>query len=365
MMEEQQRNPGHACPTERSAISGDHQATAHQSTANENGGDAGLGSALCDRRDELPARCCLMCLLPCDELGSIGSESPEELARIVDNIFKIAKIEVKPQNGKIEPLCGGCRAKLGYDYDEDAYYDMLCRMYSSDMQNKMITIAMNNGHIALPVDRPESPTAQTGPYIDAACGTFVVTELGVEALNAGKDELVCAICSKAFNFKSTLRLHIRSHHQSAPREVVETVRPVRKPRVYECVECQLSFKLKYDYDKHVGTHKKSNMFQCDVCFKLFKHKSYYSMHRNMKRCKLGPVPLDLTGVAAMSDLGMMPQQAQLQPEVRPNGRRNGKTKGGRHATVAVADPLGSVSALLQCAGPEFTSLSDCQLEHGS
>lgn len=35
-----------------------------------------------------------MCLLPFDELGSIETASPEELKRIVENAYKIAKIEV-------------------------------------------------------------------------------------------------------------------------------------------------------------------------------------------------------------------------------------------------------------------------------
>ena len=36
-----------------------------------------------------------MCLLPFDELGSIETESPEELKRIVENVYKIARIEVR------------------------------------------------------------------------------------------------------------------------------------------------------------------------------------------------------------------------------------------------------------------------------
>lgn len=49
-----------------------------------------------------PQRKCLMCLLPFDELSSIGTASAEELKRIVDNIYKIAKIEVR--DSKDAPL---------------------------------------------------------------------------------------------------------------------------------------------------------------------------------------------------------------------------------------------------------------------
>uniref|UniRef100_A0A182P8F6 C2H2-type domain-containing protein n=1 Tax=Anopheles epiroticus TaxID=199890 RepID=A0A182P8F6_9DIPT len=313
-----------------------------------------------------PQRKCLMCLLPSDELSSIGPESAEELKRIVDNIYKIAKIEVKPVDGKLEPLCNGCRAKLGYDYDEDAYFDMLSQMYNSEAQNKPTTITMHNGipvHVAVPCDASsESPlSGPGGHYIDAACGTFVVTELGVEALNADKDELVCAICSKAFNFKSTLRLHIRSHHQSAPRDMIELPKHPRKPRTYECTECNLSFKLKYDFDKHVGTHKKPSMHQCEGCFKLFKHKSYYLMHRNLKRCK-AQFSIDLTNPLETFLTADVQQGMDVAvPAAPPTGRRkNGTSKERNNGT-----PLGAVPAFpLQCT-PEMGSLTDCGIRNAS
>ncbi|XP_050079609.1 zinc finger protein 599-like [Anopheles maculipalpis] len=316
-----------------------------------------------------PLRTCLMCLLPFEELSSIGTDSVEELKRIVDNIYKIAKIEVKPVNGKIEPLCNGCRAKLGYDYDEDAYFDMLSQMYNSEAQCKSPTITMHNGipvHVAVPCDpSPDSPAlGPGGHYIDAACGTFVVTELGVEALNADKDELVCAICSKAFNFKSTLRLHIRSHHQTAPRDTIELPKHPRKPRTYECTECNLSFKLKYDFDKHIGSHKKPSMHQCEGCFKLFKHKSYYLMHRNLKRCK-AQFSIDLTNPLESFLTSADVQQAvelDTTPVVPSTGRRKNGTAKDRSSGSAA---LSSVSPFpLQCT-PELGSLTDCGIRNAS
>lgn len=41
-----------------------------------------------------------MCLQPYDELGSVATESPDELKRIVDNIYKIAKIQVSMVTSK-------------------------------------------------------------------------------------------------------------------------------------------------------------------------------------------------------------------------------------------------------------------------
>ncbi|XP_001688579.2 zinc finger protein 599 [Anopheles gambiae] len=319
-----------------------------------------------------PQRKCLMCLLPFDELSSIGTASAEELKRIVDNIYKIAKIEVKPVDGKIEPLCNGCRAKLGYDYDEDAYFDMLSQMYNSEAVSKPPTITMHNGipvHVAVPCDAsPDSPlSGPGGHYIDAACGTFVVTELGVEALNADKDELVCAICSKAFNFKSTLRLHIRSHHQTAPRDTIELPKHPRKPRTYECTECNLSFKLKYDFDKHVGTHKKPSMHQCEGCFKLFKHKSYYLMHRNLKRCK-AQFSIDLTNPLdpfLMADGQEASVGLDVPLPIAPStGRRKNGTAKERNGGGG-AGSLGSVPAFpLQCT-PELGTLTDCGIRNAS
>ncbi|XP_055629467.1 zinc finger protein 805-like isoform X2 [Toxorhynchites rutilus septentrionalis] len=243
-----------------------------------------------------------MCLLPSDELGSIETESPEELKRIVENIYKIAKIEITPAGGKIEPLCGSCRAKLGYDFDEDAYYEMLSKMYRETSPSGPQVVTLGNAiplHIGLsPPENFDSPGSPL--LLDTACGTFVVTELGRDDESAEKtSDLKCIICSKVFNFKSTLRLHIRSHHNTAIREP-EPHKQSRKPRLYECGECNLSFKLKYDYDKHQSMHNRSNLFQCEVCYKLFKHKSYYLMHRNAKRCKALPLNLSTDSVGTVS-----------------------------------------------------------------
>ncbi|XP_058463812.1 RB-associated KRAB zinc finger protein-like [Malaya genurostris] len=248
---------------------------------------------------ESAGRRCLMCLLPFEELGSIETESPEELKRIVENAYKIAKIEICPSGGKIEPLCGGCRAKLGYNFDEDAYYEMISKMYSDASPPSSYPTFMNNGnpvHIGMPPT--ESPDSPTGPLLDAACGTLVVTEFGRDE-SAEKSDLKCIVCSKVFNFKSTLRLHIRSHHNSNLRDPEPHKQP-RKPRMYECNECNVSFKLKYDYDKHQSMHNRANLFQCEVCYKLFKHKSYYLMHRNAKRCKALPLNLSTGAVGRVS-----------------------------------------------------------------
>lgn len=250
----------------------------------------------------LVRRKCIMCLLPFDELGSIETESPEELKRIVDNVYKIAKIEITPSNGKIGPLCGSCRAKLGYNFDEDAYYEMLSKMYSESGTQSHQTL----GVIPLVVPRGQLPPGSENsdypspgsPLLDAACGTFVVTEMGRDESETSSD-LKCVICSKVFNFKSTLRLHIRSHHNSTTIREPETHKIPRKPRMYECIECNLSFKLKYDYDKHQAMHNRANLFQCDTCYKLFKHKSYYMMHRNAKRCKAMPLNLSADGIGSI------------------------------------------------------------------
>lgn len=242
-----------------------------------------------------------MCLLPFDELGSIETASPEELKRIVENAYKIAKIEITPSSGKIEPLCGSCRAKLGYNFDEDAYYEMLSKTYSeaSPPPAHQQALGIIPVHIGLLPPTPENPDYPSpgSPLMDAACGTFVVTELGRDESDGS--DLKCVICSKVFNFKSTLRLHIRSHHNSTTPREPEPHKVARKPRMYECTECNLSFKLKYDYDKHQAIHNRSNLFQCDVCYKLFKHKSYFMMHRNAKRCKAIPLDLSVDGIGAM------------------------------------------------------------------
>ncbi|XP_055526854.1 zinc finger E-box-binding homeobox 1-like [Wyeomyia smithii] len=243
-----------------------------------------------DVETETAGRKCLMCLQPYEELGSIETESPEELKRIVDNVFKIAKIEISPTGGKIEPLCSSCRAKLGYDFDEDAYYEMLSKTYSDTSPPSSNPSLLGNGlpaHIgASQMGNPDSPT---GPLIDAACGTFVVTEFGRDEAADKASDLKCVVCAKVFNFRSTLRLHIRSHYSTS--QEPEPQKPQRKPRMYECGECNISFKLKYDYDKHQAIHNRGNLFQCEICYKLFKHKSYYLMHRNAKRCKALSLPM--------------------------------------------------------------------------
>ncbi|XP_053688286.1 zinc finger E-box-binding homeobox 2-like [Sabethes cyaneus] len=255
-------------------------------------------------------RKCLMCLQSYEELGAIETESSEELKRIVDNMFKIAKIEISPTGGKVEPLCSSCRAKLGYDFDEDAYYEMLSQTYSETSPPSSNPTLFGNGPPAhtggTPVEYPESPT---GPLLDAACGTFVVTEFGRDEAADKSSDLKCVVCAKVFNFRSTLRLHIRSHYSTS--QELEPQKPQRKPRMYECGECNISFKLKYDYDKHQAIHNRGNLFQCEICYKLFKHKSYYLMHRNAKRCKAVSLPMTPMNLSTNSVRNISPEK-QLQ-----------------------------------------------------
>lgn len=81
-------------PLTRGFVCFRNEPTAHHQTPPQSEDDEA------DEAVRIVPRKCLMCLQPYDELGSVATESPDELKRIVDNIYKIAKIQVSMVTSK-------------------------------------------------------------------------------------------------------------------------------------------------------------------------------------------------------------------------------------------------------------------------
>ncbi|XP_077160455.1 zinc finger protein 783-like isoform X2 [Paroedura picta] len=74
----------------------------------------------------------------------------------------------------------------------------------------------------------------------------------------------CSECPKAFNRKSSLGVHLKTHRE--------------RPRPFQCSECPKTFIRKQHLDDHTRTHTGEKPYQCPECEKRFAEKSKLTNH---------------------------------------------------------------------------------------
>ncbi|XP_048367494.1 zinc finger protein 250-like isoform X1 [Sphaerodactylus townsendi] len=74
----------------------------------------------------------------------------------------------------------------------------------------------------------------------------------------------CSECHKAFNRKSSLVVHLKTHRE--------------RPRPFQCPQCHKTFIRKQHLDDHTRTHTGEKPYQCPECEKRFAEKSKLTNH---------------------------------------------------------------------------------------
>ena len=76
---------------------------------------------------------------------------------------------------------------------------------------------------------------------------------------------ICNTCEKAFKRRSDLVAHYKKFHE-------------KSESFYECRECHLTFKAKYNFTRHMATKHQDAKFKCDQCNASFSRKDSYIRH---------------------------------------------------------------------------------------
>ena len=82
-------------------------------------------------------------------------------------------------------------------------------------------------------------------------------------IHLNKKEYKCPQCDKSFNTKVYLRVHLRTHAGA---------------RKHICETCGKAFRDKYDLKRHVASHLNKREFQCPQCNKCFNARIYLNKH---------------------------------------------------------------------------------------
>lgn len=106
------------------------------------------------------------------------------------------------------------------------------------------------------------------PYLCEHCGrSFASSNLLKSHMhyqhNSNLDYFTCSVCSKAFNKKSRLDIHMRIHNE---------VRP------FECSTCGKKFHTNGNLRKHLVTHTGDRPHKCHLCDKTFSQMTNLRLH---------------------------------------------------------------------------------------
>ncbi|CAH0564687.1 unnamed protein product [Brassicogethes aeneus] len=79
-----------------------------------------------------------------------------------------------------------------------------------------------------------------------------------------KEDLLCTICNKQFEFPRYLKAHLKRHEDSYKK--------------FKCDLCEKGFSSKRDLTDHVNVHKNIKNFKCPICDKAFRTKQNVAKH---------------------------------------------------------------------------------------
>ncbi|PIK34244.1 putative ras-responsive element-binding protein 1, partial [Apostichopus japonicus] len=105
---------------------------------------------------------------------------------------------------------------------------------------------------------------------------------------------VCKFCSKAFPFRSTLKVHVRSHMGLTP---------------YKCMLCDYSSADKSTLVRHMRTHSGERPYSCKLCGFPFTTKANCERHVKKRHAKLSKLDIDVN--IQHHPLQRLPEQGQF------------------------------------------------------
>ncbi|XP_026754003.2 zinc finger protein ZFP2-like [Galleria mellonella] len=149
--------------------------------------------------------------------------------------------------------------------------ESLCKQSQKETPRKNI---IKGGKVKKPTLKYESSLAKLRRArkrrSEYSCQLCPATYSTREALRAHIDQMKhemiykCEVCSQKFTSKSQHNRHLASVHSDI------------KP--FKCKHCPRTFRLETSLPEHENLHTKQNLYQCDICNKMLKHKQTLKKH---------------------------------------------------------------------------------------
>ncbi|XP_077299423.1 uncharacterized protein LOC143920413 [Arctopsyche grandis] len=245
------------------------------------------------KRDHLPDMICLSCVNNLELLDSFRNACYQNDTTSRVELDKY--LRVKPEEVLLEDLIW--KDELGGDCSPDDVETPGRKITSSD---NVATIIDTNGHILaeeLPfrktLDTMFSTHSELDDNIDFRDKLFTHKNNLMTKKNSDTRRKLhdCDICSKSFNRKDYLNIHMRLHAGVKPyicdicsktfttKQIISVHMGIHtgvKPHI--CYICSKKFIQKHQIIAHMGTHTKVKPYKCDICLKSFHRKWELSVH---------------------------------------------------------------------------------------